>query len=77
MKRRVSYGINAKASLMYPCSEEVSQVVCCTHEIGVVAYGFKYKAGSKSKKPWSENVSQALSSECHDASVCLSKIKRS
>ena len=32
-----------------------------------------YKAGAKSQKPWSENVSQALSSGCHDASVCFKR----
>ena len=77
MRARRAYGINTQNRSMYPCSKEVSQTVAVWHRVATVVYGFKYKAGAKSVHPWSENVSQALSSGCHDASVCFLKRKRS
>lgn len=68
-----SYGINVVASLMYPCSEELSQTVCVCHPVGTVVYGLKYKQSEKSQKPWSEDIAQCLSSVTHDAAVCIGK----
>ena len=71
MKRRVAYGINPQSSLMYPCSEEVSQVLTVCHQVATIVFGFKYKQSEKSNKPWSKDIAQALSAGCHDASVCI------
>ena len=61
MRARRAYGINTQNRSMYPCSKEVSQTVAVCHRVATIVYGFKYKADAKSEKPWSENVSQALS----------------
>ena len=60
-----AYGINPQSSFMFPCSEEVSQVLTVCHGAAVVimdnklrdyCYGIKYKAGVKSRKPYSEDI---------------------
>ena len=71
----VSYSINTQNRSMYPCTRERSQTVAVCHHVAVIVYGLKYKQGSKSQKPWSEGIAQALSAGCHDASVCIVKNK--
>lgn len=71
----VSYGINTQNRSMYPCTRERSQTVAVCHHVAVIVYGLKYKQSSKSQKPWSEGIAQALSAGCHDASVCIVKDK--
>lgn len=70
-----SYGMNPQSSNMYPCSEEVSQVLTVCHNAGVIVFGLKYKQSAKSQKPYSKNIAQALSAGCHDASVVIVKGK--
>lgn len=69
---------------MYPCTEEVSQVLTVCHGAAVVilgnkakeeCYGLRYKQGVKSQKPYSKDVAQCLSAGCHDASVVLIRRK--
>lgn len=69
----VSYGINCQNRSMYPCTKEMGQTIAICHRVGVIVFGFKYKQSSKSAKPYSKDISQALSAGCHDASVCLVK----
>lgn len=75
MKVKRSYGINPQSSLMYPCSKEVSQVLTVCHMGGVVTFGLKYNQSEKSKKPWSKDIAQCLSANCHDASVVMIRKK--
>ena len=74
MKIKKSYGINPQASLMYPCSEKVSQVLTVCHGAATVVYGLKARASEKSRMPYSEGVSCCLSAGCHDASVVICKL---
>lgn len=73
---KVAYGINTQNRSMYPCYKELSQTVAVCHHVATIVYGFKRLASEKSKKPWSKDISQALSAGCHDASVCLVKRKK-
>lgn len=75
-----AYGINPQSSLMYPCSEELGQMLTVCHGAAVVVigkrvreqvFGIKYKQGVKSQKPWSEDIAQCLSANCHDAAVVV------
>lgn len=66
-----AYGINVQNSNMFPFSRELSQVLSVTHLSGVVVYGVKYKQSEKSRKPYCEDIAQALSASCHDASVIM------
>lgn len=80
MSSSVAYGINPQSSLMYPCSEEVSQVLTVCHGAAVVVlgknvkqkvFGLKFNQSEKSRKPWSEDIAQCLSAQCHDAAVVI------
>lgn len=71
MKIAKSYGINPQASLMYPCSEELGQVLTVCHGAAAVVYGIKYNQSEKSQKPWSKDIAQCLSASCHDAAVIM------
>lgn len=68
-----AHGINTQSSNMFPFSRELSQVLSVTHLSGVVVYGMKYKQSEKSRKPYSEDIAQALSALCHDAAVVVTR----
>jgi len=70
-----SYGINTQNRSMYPCTLETSQTISVCHQAAVIVYGLKYKASHKSRMPYSNNIAQALSAGCHDASVVIVKGK--
>lgn len=85
MNQTIAYGINPQSSLMYPCSEEVSQVLTVCHSVAVVVlgnkmkqkvYGIKFNQSEKSQKPWSEDIAQCLSAQCHDAAVVMLRKKK-
>lgn len=71
--RGTAFGINVQSSNMFPFSRELSQVLSVTHLSDVVVYGVKYKQSEKSRKPYSEDIAQALSASCHDASVVVTR----
>ena len=71
MKKRIAYGINTQNRSMYPCTKEVAQTIAVCHQVATIVYGLKYKQSEKSRKPYSEDIAQALSAMCHDASVVI------
>lgn len=66
-----SFGINCQNRSMYPCTEEVSQTIAVCHKVAAIVFGVKYKQSEKSRKTYSENITQALSAGCHDAAVVV------
>lgn len=75
MKVVKAYGINVQASRMFPCSEEISEVLTVCHGGGAVVLGFNYLASAKSQKPWLKDISMAIKSGRNDACVCVGKPK--
>lgn len=75
MQVKKTFGINPQASLMYPCSEEVGQVLTVAHGAAAIVFGVKFNQSEKSKKPWSKDIAQCLSASCHDASVVMIRAK--
>lgn len=71
-----SYGINTQNRSMYPCTLERSQTVAVCHQVAVITFGLKYKQSEKSQKPYSRDIAQCLSANCHDASVIMCSGKR-
>lgn len=71
MKKIRSYGINTQNRSMYPCTLERAQTVAVCHQVAVITFGLKYKQGAKSQKPYSKDIAQCLSANCHDASVVM------
>ena len=74
MKKK-AYGINTQNRSMYPCSPEVAQTVAVCHQVATIVFGLKYKQGEKSQKPYSKDIAQCLSANCHDASVIMLRRK--